>query len=217
MADGFLDRVGEQERPALSAVMRRRTFRKGETLFHEGDAGDLLFTVERGKVAIRTTTVLGDVVTLTILGRGETFGELALVGADATRTASAVAVEAVEVRVLHRRDFEDLRARDPSVDALLVDVLAAQVRRLSNLLQDALFLPADRRVLRRLAELVELYRRDDGPVDVPLRQDELASMAGTTRPTVNRVLRKLEVDGVVALRRGQVTVVDAPALAHRAR
>jgi CRP/FNR family transcriptional regulator, cyclic AMP receptor protein len=214
---GFLDRLGEGERAAVNVAMRRRTFRKGETLFHEGDPGDLLFTVERGRVAIRTTTLLGDVVTLTILGRGATFGELALVGTDSTRTASAVALEAVEVRALHRRDFDDLRARDPSVDALLVDVLAAQVRRVSNLLQDALFLPADRRVVRRLAELVELYRSDDARVDVPLRQDELASMAGTTRPTVNRVLRKLEAEGVVALRRGQVTVIDPSALAHRAR
>jgi CRP/FNR family transcriptional regulator, cyclic AMP receptor protein len=217
MDRGLLGSVGPAERPGLVAAMRRRTFRKGETLFHEGDPGDLLFTIDRGKVAIRTTTTLGDVATLAILGRGETFGEQALVDASATRTASAIALEAVETRVLHRRDFDELRARDPAVDRLLVDVLAAQVRRLSGQLQDALFLPADRRVLRRLVEIAELYRTGDGPVEIPLRQDDLASMAGTTRSTVNRLLRKLQDDGVIDLRRGHVTVLDASTLGRRAR
>ena len=205
------------DRPGLAEVLRRRTFRRGEALFHEGDPGDALFIVERGKVAITRTTELGDVVTLTILGRGATFGEQALVGPEATRTAGAVALEQVEVRVLHRRDFDDLRARDPGVDSVLVDILAAQVRRLSAQLQDALFVSADRRIMRRLGDLVALYRTVPGPVEIPLRQDDLATMAGTTRPTVNRLLRQLERDGLVTLRRGHVSVDDPVALAHRAR
>ena len=119
----------------LAATMPRRTYRKGDTLFHEGDSGDLLYRIERGRVAVRITTALGDVVTLSILGRGDTFGEQALLAADSTRTASVVALESVEVRTLHRRDFVALRQRDPTVDGLLVEVLAAQVRRLSGHLQ----------------------------------------------------------------------------------
>ena len=198
-------------------VLARRTYRKDDTLFHEGDAGDLLYVIERGRVAIKVTTTLGDVVTLAVLGPGETFGEQALVDTQATRTASAVALETVEVRTLHRRDFEAARAEDRSMDELLVEMLAAQVRRLSARLQEALFVAADGRVLRRLAELVELYGADGGRSEIPLRQEDLASMAGTTRPTVNRLLRRLEQDGVVVLRRGQVTVLDTAALARRTR
>ena len=202
----------------LAPTMHRRTYHKGDTLFHEGDAGDLLYRIERGRVAIRITTTLGDVVTLAILGRGDTFGEQALLAPDSTRTASAVALEAVEVRTLHRRDFEALRRSDPTIDRVLVDVLAAQVRRLSSHLQEALFLPADRRVLRRLAELLAVYADDGGelPVEMPLRQDDLASMAGTTRPTVNRLLQRLQSEGIIALRRGHLAVLDPAVLTKRA-
>ena len=201
----------------LAATMPRRTYRKGDTVCHEGDSGDLLYRIERGRVAVRITTVLGDVVTLSILGRGDTFGEQALLADDSTRTASVVALEAVEVRTLHRRDFVALRQRDPTVDGLLVEVLAAQVRRLSGHLQEALFLPADRRVLRRLVDLVGLYGDGDAtPVEIPMRQDDLASMAGTTRPTVNRLLQRLQDDGIVALRRGHLAVLDPATLARRA-
>ncbi len=57
----------------------------------------------------------------------------------------------------------------------------------------------------------------DLSIEVPLRQDDLASLAGSTRPTANRVLRSLEDTGVITLARGQITVVDIAALCTRAR
>ena len=217
MESGLLGGLSADEQRAVVALMVRRTYRKDDTLFHEGDPGDSVLIVEKGRVAIRVSTPMGDVATLAILGRGDSFGEQALLDPSATRTASAVALENVEVRALHRRQFDELRLAHPSVDRLLVELLAAQVRRLSAHLLDALYLPVDQRVLRRLRDLTDLYDRGEHPVVIPLRQDDLASLAGTTRPTANRVLRHLERDGVIALRRGQVHVLDDDALALRAR
>jgi CRP-like cAMP-binding protein len=197
--------------------MVRRSFRKGETLFHEGDLGDSLHLIEKGRVAIRPSTPLGEVVTLAILGPGESFGEQALLAPDAKRTASAVALEAVETRVLYRRDVDDLRATQPSIDRVLVVLLAGQVRRLSQRVLEALYYPADRRVVRRLAELAVLYDEGASPIVIGLRQEDLATMAGTTRSTTNRVLQQLVDAGVVALRRGRFEVLDLDALQKRAR
>jgi CRP/FNR family transcriptional regulator, cyclic AMP receptor protein len=119
--------------------------------------------------------------------------------------------------VLHRRDLDDLRASQPSIDRFLIDVLAGQVRRLSQRVLEALYLPADRRVLRRLAELAELYDDGDSPIVIGLRQDDLATIAGTTRSTTNRVLQQLVEAGVVKVRRGRLEVHDVPALRKRAR
>ncbi|HEX6664910.1 MAG TPA: helix-turn-helix domain-containing protein [Gaiellaceae bacterium] len=55
---------------------------------------------------------------------------------------------------------------------------------------DALYVPAERRVLRRLPELADVYADDDGVI--ALTQEELGQIAGTTRATVNRVLREQE-------------------------
>jgi CRP-like cAMP-binding protein len=81
------------------------------------------------------------------------------------------------------------------------------VRRLSELLTEAYYLSADARVLRRLADLAELY---EGVV--PLPQEVLAELAGTSRATVNRVLRGLENQGVVELGRSRTVVKDAERL-----
>ena len=71
------------------------------------------------------------------------------------------------------------------------------MQRLSDQLTEAYYLPADKRVLRRVAELSELYGGE-----IPLAQEQLAELAGTSRATTNRVLRDLERRGVVELRRG---------------
>jgi CRP/FNR family cyclic AMP-dependent transcriptional regulator len=209
--------LAESDRRALLARLRRRSYRKGETLFHEGEAGDSLHLIEKGRVAIRASTRAGDEAILAVLGTGDCFGEQALLSPTATRTASVVALEAVETRVLLRTDFEQLRREQPSVDRFLIEVLAGQVRRLSGQLLDALYLPVETRVLRRLAELAGLYAAGDPSVEVPLRQEELASLAGSTRSTTNRVLQQLVDDNVVGLGRGRIVILDAAALADRAR
>jgi len=216
MDAGLFGALPPTEHQAVRASMVRRGYRKGETLFHEGDPGDQLFVLEKGHVAIRVTTLLGDVVTLTLLGPGDSFGEQALLDGGSRRTATAIALEPVEARTLSQQRFEELRRRHPAVDRLLVDVLAAQVRRLSASLLEALYLPVDRRVLRRLADLAAMYDHGPRPVVVPLRQDDLASMVGTTRPTTNRVLQQLVDDGLVTLGRGRIEIEDPSALAARA-
>lgn len=198
--------LDDERRQLVLTRMPRRSFRKGDTVFFEGDVGDSLHVVERGTVAVRVSTPLGDVVTLTVLGAGASFGEQALLSDESLRTASVVALERVETRVLHRRDFEQLCRDEPSVERLVGLVMAAQVRRLSTLVLEAMYLPAERRVVRRIADLADVYDEGRLPIDIPLRQEDLATMAGTTRQTTNQVLKQLEEAGVVMLRRGGVEV-----------
>jgi CRP/FNR family transcriptional regulator, cyclic AMP receptor protein len=209
--------LDDQDRRAVLARLNRRTYRKGVTLFHEGDPGDSLHLIEKGRVAVRASTRTGDEAILAVLGRADFFGEQALLSPTSTRTASVVALEPVETRVLLRTDFDALRREQPSVERLLVDVLAAQVRRLSAQLLEALYLPVEARVVRRLAGLAALYASDDSTVDIPLRQEELASLAGSTRSTTNRVLQQLVDDEIVALGRGRIVILDPAALADRSR
>jgi len=219
MENQFLAGLDEVQRRAVLSRTTRRRYHKGDTVFHEGDPGDTLHLLMKGFVAIRITTPMGEAVTLTVLGPIDFFGEQALLSPDSVRTASAVALDEVETMTLGSQHFEELRREDPRVDRLLVAVLGAQVRRLSSRLLEALYSSADTRVMRRLHELTDLFAgpHASGPVVVPLTQGDLATMAGTTRPTANRVLQELVAAGVVELARGRIEVVDRVALAWRAR
>jgi len=206
----------EDARVLLSAA-RRRTFRKGEVVFHRGDPADSLHLIVRGRFAVRITTPLDNTVILDVLGPGDTFGELALLLPDRRRSATVAALEAGETRSLFRHDFAALQVEHPSVKDVLLRLLAGQLRHLSDRLVEAHFLDAETRLRRRLLELSERAGPSPGPVVVPLTQEELADLAGTSRATANRVLREEERRGTVALSRGRTTVLDLEGLRRRCR
>ena len=198
----------------LLSIARRRTFRRGEVVFHEGDPADSLHLVAKGRYAVRITTPLGEEALLALRGPGEAFGELALVsGGEAVRSATVEALEAGETHAVYRREFDGLRREHPRVGEVLVAALADALRRTNVLLLDAYYAPAEKRVLRRLLDVTRVY--PDGVVR--LTQEGLASLAGASRATVNRVLREEERKGTVELGRGVTVVRDAEALARRAR
>jgi CRP/FNR family cyclic AMP-dependent transcriptional regulator len=206
--------VPQPEVSRVLAIARRRTFARGEVVFHDGDLADSLHLIAKGRFAIRIRTALGDEAMLALRGPGQAFGELALVsGAEAVRSATVEALEAGETHAVYRREFDRLRREHPRVGEVLIAALADSLRRTNVLLLDAYYAPAEKRVLRRLLEVARVY--PDGAVR--LTQEGLASLAGTSRATVNRVLREEERRGTLELRRGVTVVRDAEALAHRAR
>lgn len=194
----------------LLAIARRRTFEKGEVVFHRDDPADSLHLIARGRFGARVLTPLGDQVLLDVLGPGESFGELALLVPDARRSATVSALEAGETRSVFRDDFQRLQQSHPGVKDVLLQLLAEQLRRASERLVEAHYVDADTRVRRRLLELARSY---EGVV--PLTQEELAAMAGTSRATVNRVLRDEQARGTVALSRGRITLIEVDELERR--
>jgi CRP/FNR family cyclic AMP-dependent transcriptional regulator len=200
----------------LLSVARRRTFAKNEVVFHRGDPADSLQLISKGRFSVQIATPLGDIATLSVRGPGDTFGELALLGRESTRSATVSAIEPSETYSVYRGDFERLRREYPSVDDVLIGILAEHLRRLSEQLIEAHYVPANRRVLRRVCEMAELYGGSSKPVVVPLTQEDIAGLAGTSRATVNRVLREEERRGTVELRRSKTVVLELDELSRRA-
>jgi CRP-like cAMP-binding protein len=210
--------VPDHDVAALLAIARRRSFRKGEVVFHAGDPGEALHLVRKGRFAVRAMTPRGEVAILSIVGPGEAFGEIALLADDHERSATVETLEAGETLSVVGSEFRLLQARHPGVATALAVILTDRVRRLSHRVLVAHYLDSDARVRWALAELAETYADGgDAGVAVPLTQEQIAELAGTSRATVNRVLQDEQGRGVVRLARGRVTVLDTAALHRRAR
>jgi CRP-like cAMP-binding protein len=213
----LLSDVPAEDVRMLLSVARRRPFQRGEVVFHHDDPGDSLHLIVSGRFAIRVMTPLGDTVWLAVRGPGESFGEMTLIESDARRSATVSALEAAETFAIRKPEFERLRERYPSVDRVLIKLLAGEVRMLNERLLEALYLPAERRLLRRLHELSEIYHQADGTAVIPLTQEELAEFAGAARATVNRVLREEQARGTLELQRGRTRILNPDELSRRAR
>jgi len=210
----LLESLDADERGQVLAAARSRHYARGDVLVHEGDPADSLHLVAAGRLAVRVGTADGENATLNVLGPGDYFGELSLLGGRSpVRSASVVALEPAETRLLSATAFRELRRRHRGAEELLLVLLARRVEELSARLVEAMYDGLDRRVERRLAELAATYAGGGGPVTVPLTQEDLAGLVGGTRPSVNQVLRRLAAEGVVQLGRGRITVID-PARLH---
>ncbi len=214
---GIFDTLDPAERRAVLAGMVRHRYARREVIFHEGDPGDTLHLVMKGHVSLRVSTPRGDSAVLRVLGPGDIFGEFALI-APGPRGATITALDAVETMTLGPGDFDRLRADQPGLDALLLDAAIREIRRLSAALLDAMYVPAEARLLRRLLEVADLYREDaDGPIVVPLSQDDLAGLAGIARQSANRILADAQTAGAIRIGRGRIEILDPGHLARRSR
>jgi CRP-like cAMP-binding protein len=140
-------------------------------------------------------------------GPGDVFGLLAVIGAAPRRTATVVALEPSETFAIPASAFTRLRSTHPQIRDAVEQLLVEQLAETSNRLVEALYLPAAARVRVRLADLARLYGDTTaGDVVIPLNQEHLAGLAGTTRETVNRVLKQEEERGTVELARNRIVV-----------
>ena len=200
---------------AVLALARRSTYRRGEVVFHRHDPADSVHLIVKGRYDVRVVTPLGDTISLGIRGPGEAFGELAVM-TDGERSATVTALERGETLVVRGSELRRLARRHPSVDEVLVRLLAERVAFLSERLVEAYTVGAETRVARRVLELARVFSSPP-PVTIPLIQEDIAALAGTSRATVNRVLRDAERSGIVELRRGRTVVLDELALTRLAR
>lgn len=214
---GLLAGVPAEHVRALLSIARRRRFARNEVVFHRDDPGDSMHLIQKGRFAIRVMTPLGDVATIAVRRSGESFGEMALIAPEPRRSATVTALEDAETYAIYRAEFDRLRAAHESVDEFLMRFLTNEVRMLNERLLEALYLPVDKRVRRRLLELAKLYPDEDGAPVVALTQEAIAELAGGSRATVNQVLREEEKRGAIELLRGRTRIVDLESLQRRAR
>jgi CRP-like cAMP-binding protein len=212
--------LGLDDLATLAGTVRTRRYRRGEVIFHEGDPGDALYIVLTGRVKISSLSDTGVEAILATLRPEEFFGALALLDG-APRSVSATAVESAELLVLPRDRFHQLIDEVPAIRRHVLAQLAGEVRRLTHHVEELHFLDIAGRLAARLVRLAhdQGERGPEGEVrlDGPITQGELASMVGSTRQSVNKLLGQLIADGLIRVDREAIVITDLPGLERAAR
>jgi CRP/FNR family transcriptional regulator, cyclic AMP receptor protein len=182
--------LNDQEVHDLISVAKKRTFRTGEVIFHRDDPGQILYIIKEGKVKICLISPDGQEISLVVFGKGEYFGEFALLDG-LPRSADAIALEKVECYTLQRNDFHNAIMKNPRIAIQIMEVLCERLRRTDQQVEDLIVLDVYGRVAKKLLELAETHgiKHENGIlINVRLTQQELAAMVGASRESVNKVL-----------------------------
>ena len=192
----------------LMTVARRRTFRAGEVICHRDDPGQVLYIIKEGKVKISLISPDGQEISLVVFGPGDCVGELALLDGE-PRSADVIALERVECYTLQRSDFHKTVMKNPTIAIHVLEVLSRRLRRMNKQVEDLIFLDVYGRVAKKLLELADEHgqQTDEGTlINVRLTQQELASMVGASRESVNKVIGYFTDKQYISTDRHKITI-----------
>jgi CRP-like cAMP-binding protein len=210
----ILAQLTPQELDAIVAMAGERRFTTGKVIFQKGDPGTSLMAVLSGRVRISAYSEDGKEVILNIIEAGQIFGEIALLDGK-ERTADATAMGATTLLVLDRREFIPFLERNPKIAIRLLEVLCERIRRTSEMVENVAFLDFGARLARLLLRLAETHGEavaDGIQINLKLSQTDLGNLIASTRESVNRQLNAWSEQGVLALERGRITILDQDAL-----
>ena len=196
---------------ALARVCRRRRYRAGQALFHQGEPGETLHFIIEGRVRVERVTPSGRIVVLAHRGPGEHVGEMALLDG-APRSADVVTAEPCDVLILDRDAFMQYVAGSPPVAFKLMASLARRLRQAAVQVETLQELDVLGRVSAVLLELTESHGVPSpaGGIRIELKvtQQEIADQIGATRVSVNKALGRLRDVHAIRQEEGHIVVVD---------
>lgn len=198
----LIGRLDAAAQARLLAGATPRSYASGQLIQQHGDDAGGCWLVEQGRVKLGQHTAGGSFVVLTILGPGESYGELSLLRR-APRTVDAVALGAARLHWIEAAHFERVLSEDPAIlrelTARLGDVLDYALGRLVS----ERSLTAEQRLAGLLADLAE---GEAAPCRLPLTQHDLAELVGVSRVTVGTILSRLADRGAITRRYGAIEV-----------
>ncbi len=196
LAEDDLEQIAEHATP--------ESFRRGALIISDGDPADALYVVINGRVKVFLGSDDGKEVVLTILGPGESFGEIALLDEE-PRSASVAAMEKTTVLVIRRDRFLELLRENSDLSWAMIRSLSHLVRRLTGSVQSL----ALNDVYRRIVEILEQRAVFEGEVRVineRLTHQLLADMVGASREMVSRIMSDLVKGGYLTVSRDQIRI-----------
>ena len=170
---------------------------KGQVVFSQGDPGDSVFYIQKGKAKLTVVSEQGKEAVIAILGVDEFFGEGCLAG-QARRIATVTTMADSVIARLEKSAIIEVIHQEPAFSELFIAHLLGRSIRVEADLVDQLFNSTEKRLARALL-LLARYGKDGQPERTlpKISQETLADTIGTTRSRVNLFMNKFKKMGFI--------------------
>lgn len=195
-----------------------KVFKKGETIYLSEDHSDRIYFILRGRVKICIQGEGDKEIIKAVLGRGEVFGEMALIS-DKPRTDCAIAMEETELCMINKRDITELFKERNGLQSYFLKLMGSRVLEVENRLESLIFKDSRTRIVNFLLELAEKKGERIG-YEVVVRKflthQEIANLTATSRQTVTTVLNDLRSKEMIKFDRRRLLIRDKERLEEEA-
>lgn len=207
----FLEDLDEADLREVHAWSRARGFGPGEVVVSAGSPADALLVVASGALKWSRPSAAGKEVVLDLLKPGDVCGSLPLLG-DRVHRDDVEGQTGGCLLVFDAEAFSRILDRHPQVTRRVLEVVAGRLGQAHDAIRSLSVATVEERVAAVLLRLDAHLGEGRESVRLPLTQQDLAGMVGSTLETVNRVLARLRRRGVVESGRGWIRVLEPGAL-----
>ncbi|MCB9640273.1 MAG: Crp/Fnr family transcriptional regulator [Myxococcales bacterium] len=191
--------ISSEDLEPMIPLLRPKKCVRGQQVVEVNTPGQTLYLIAEGRVKVAISDSQGREVILSILHEGDFFGELSLLDQN-PRSASVIALKSTLLYALEREDFMRCVDDNPRILHNVMQKLCERLRKADAVISDLVLLDVYGRVARYLLDLSkEQGQETEEGIMIPKlpSQQEIASMLGTSRETINRVLSELEKRGIL--------------------
>lgn len=204
--------VKEEIITQIADDFRERKYRKGDTIFHQGDQSQSLFIVKEGRLRIYHNMPNGAETTVNILLPRQLMGEFALIDGE-PRSATSKAVIASVLLEIYRDRFLNHLENIPGLAFAMCRQLTKKARWTSIYAETIARLDVRSRLLTFLLHFNEELGQELAPdwhceLDLGLTQNELASLVAANRGWVASILSQWREEGLLDYSGGKITFLD---------
>ncbi|MBC7473215.1 MAG: Crp/Fnr family transcriptional regulator [Candidatus Sericytochromatia bacterium] len=210
--------LDNEELEQLSQICSEKKFEKGQTIFYEEDMGTGFYLIMSGQVKIVMLSSDGREHILGLLRENDFFGEMSILDGQ-PRSATAIALSDIKTMTINREDFTKLLRSNPDMAIKIMFVLCKRLRQADRNVESLAFLSAPGRVARTIMQLADEQGIKDLEkiiINHKMTRQEFASIAGTSRETLTRVLMDFKDEGILDLSsKHQIILVDKKLLKEK--
>ncbi len=214
----LINRLSADASCGIISKVRQLRYKKGEVIFKEGETPRNLYCIHKGKVKITQTGIDGKVQVVHLAHEGDVLGYRAILGED-RYSCSGTTMEDSILCVIPRKEFSSLVEQNPQAAIEVIRLLTAVLKETEK----KVTIHAQRPVKERLAQCLLMLKDNFGleadgtTINVNITREEIASIAGTTRETVIRLLADLTDEHVVEVHNKRVKILNLQGLTDVAR
>jgi len=184
-------------------------FDKGDFVYFEEDSANKIFLISSGKVKIGYNTESGDEVITSILTKGQIFGEKAILGEDKREEFAQAIENGTSICVISLDMMYEMLRQNNDFSLKIYKFIGYRFKKLERRLQILLFKDAKTRLLEFIKDLGDEYGYNnivsgDRIIRHPYTQKEIATLIGTSRPTLNILLNELQKENVLIFQRREI-------------
>jgi CRP-like cAMP-binding protein len=216
--DGFWHRLNETDRVFLSAAGRIARYRPGTALCTEGEPATHVLVLLVGWVKVTSVTREGRELILALRGHGDIIGELGEVSG--YRTATVLAIDQVQSLLVPNNRFSVFLEAHPDAERVYRQVMIQRWGEASTTLRSRFTTTGAQRLAGLLLDLAERHgvpSLGQVGIEMPLSQEELASLVGASRSTLTRAYDSWRRRGFIRTSYRHIAITDVDGLRKVAR